>query len=181
MSQMAMMRRWPTKGIFRINGENSEEEFVGSNLIEDLYPMELMFIAWLFSYTYSFKSLPLQFNAVVLIVDFRATNGYMNIMYPVKLYGQYGNTHRLGYDFGSNAYDMQNGGRGWDRELGVPRTKKGQNITLAVADENENGKLSYLQGPLANGEQGDLELGDAMPVFWMYLFTHHKVFDIMPK
>ncbi|KAI3693313.1 hypothetical protein L6452_33147 [Arctium lappa] len=37
----------------------------------------------------------------------------MNRTYPNKLCGQYGNTYRSGFGFGSNAYDMQNGGRGW--------------------------------------------------------------------
>lgn len=40
-------------------------------------------------------------------------NGYMNRMYPNKLYGQYGNTYRSGMGYGSNVYDSRSNGRGW--------------------------------------------------------------------
>lgn len=45
-------------------------------------------------------------------------NGYINRMYPNKLYGQYGNAYRSGVGYGSNGYgsngyDTRTGGRGW--------------------------------------------------------------------
>ncbi|XP_070047995.1 YTH domain-containing protein ECT2-like isoform X2 [Nicotiana tomentosiformis] len=42
------------------------------------------------------------------------TNGYMNRMYPNKLYGgRYCNTFGTGMGFGSNGYDTRTTGRGW--------------------------------------------------------------------
>ncbi|PIN18623.1 putative high-glucose-regulated protein [Handroanthus impetiginosus] len=40
-------------------------------------------------------------------------SGYMNRMYPNKLYGQYGNAYRSGLGYGSNGYDSRTNGRGW--------------------------------------------------------------------
>ena len=37
--------------------------------------------------------------------DMGTAHGFMNRMYPNKLYGQYRNTVRSGLGFGSNAYD----------------------------------------------------------------------------
>ncbi|XP_076885519.1 YTH domain-containing protein ECT2-like [Bidens hawaiensis] len=41
------------------------------------------------------------------------TSGYMNQMYPNKLYNQYRNNYRSGYGYGANVYDSQINGRGW--------------------------------------------------------------------
>ncbi|KAH6811296.1 evolutionarily conserved C-terminal region 2 [Perilla frutescens var. frutescens] len=40
-------------------------------------------------------------------------NGYINRMYPNKLYGQYGNAYRSGLGYGASGYDTRTNGRGW--------------------------------------------------------------------
>lgn len=40
-------------------------------------------------------------------------HGFMNRMYPNKIYGQYGNNVRSGLGFGSNGYDSRANGRSW--------------------------------------------------------------------
>lgn len=42
-----------------------------------------------------------------------SANGYINRMYPNKLYSQYGNAYRSGLGYGANSYDTRSNGRGW--------------------------------------------------------------------
>ena len=41
------------------------------------------------------------------------THGFINRMYPNKLYGQYGNSFKSGMGFGFNGYDLQTNEKGW--------------------------------------------------------------------
>ncbi|KAJ9555410.1 hypothetical protein OSB04_010024 [Centaurea solstitialis] len=76
-------------------------------------------------------------------------NGYMNRMYPNKLYGQYGNTYRSGYGFGSNAYDMQNGGRGWLAVDNKYKPRGRGNGFFGYNNENADGLNELNRGPRA--------------------------------
>lgn len=76
-------------------------------------------------------------------------SGYINRMYPNNLYGQYGNTYRSGYGYGSNAYDLQSNGRGW---LSVDNKYKNRgrgNGFFGYNNENSDGLNELNRGPRA--------------------------------
>ncbi|KVH90942.1 YTH domain-containing family protein 3-like [Cynara cardunculus var. scolymus] len=83
------------------------------------------------------------------ISGMNTASGYMNRMYPSKLYGQYGNTYRSGYGFGSNAYDMQNGGRGWLAVDNKYKPRGRGNGFFGYNNENSDGLNELNRGPRA--------------------------------
>ncbi|KAK9079008.1 hypothetical protein SSX86_000677 [Deinandra increscens subsp. villosa] len=77
------------------------------------------------------------------------STGYMNRMYPDKLYGQYGNTYRSGCYYGTNAYDLQNNRRGWltvDNKF-KPRVRG--NGIFGYNNDNNDGLNELNRGPRA--------------------------------
>ncbi|KAG5517771.1 hypothetical protein RHGRI_038223 [Rhododendron griersonianum] len=76
-------------------------------------------------------------------------NGYMNKVYPNKVYGQYGSTFRSGFAFGSNGYDSRLSGRGWSAVDGKYKPR-GRNNGL-FGNENIDGLNELNRGPRAKG------------------------------
>ncbi|XP_024985182.1 YTH domain-containing family protein 2-like [Cynara cardunculus var. scolymus] len=76
-------------------------------------------------------------------------NGYMNRMYPNKLYGQYGSTYRSGYGYGSNAYDSQGNGRGWLAVDNKYKPRGRGNGFFGYNNENGDGLNELNRGPRA--------------------------------
>ncbi|KAA8542954.1 hypothetical protein F0562_024106 [Nyssa sinensis] len=82
-----------------------------------------------------------------------AANGYINRMYPNKLYGQYGNAFRPGLAFGSNGYDSRTNGRGW---LGIDSKYKPRgrgNVFYGYGNENMDGMNEMNRGPRAKSSK----------------------------
>ena len=80
-------------------------------------------------------------------------HGFMNRMYPNKLYGQYGNTVRSGLGFGSNAYDSRTNGRSW---LAVDNKYKprGRGVGFfGYGNENMDGLNELNNGPRAKSSK----------------------------
>ncbi|KAI3791251.1 hypothetical protein L2E82_04955 [Cichorium intybus] len=77
-------------------------------------------------------------------------NGYMNRMYPSKLYGQYGNNaYRYGYGYGSNAYDLQSNSRGWLSMDNKYKPRGRGNGFFNYNNENGDGLNELNRGPRA--------------------------------
>ncbi|XP_071726472.1 YTH domain-containing protein ECT4-like isoform X2 [Rutidosis leptorrhynchoides] len=74
--------------------------------------------------------------------------GYMNRMYPNKLYGQYGSNYRSGYGYGSNTYDSQNG-RGWLATDNKYKPRGRVNSFFGYNNENGDGLNELNRGPRA--------------------------------
>lgn len=77
------------------------------------------------------------------------SNGYMNKVYPNKVYGQYGNTFRSGFAFGSNGYDSRLSGRGWSAVDGKYKPRGRNNVLFG--NENIDGLNELNRGPRAKG------------------------------
>ncbi|XP_076915735.1 YTH domain-containing protein ECT4-like [Bidens hawaiensis] len=77
-----------------------------------------------------------------------ATSGYLNRMYPNKLYSQYGSNYQAGYGYGSSGYDSQTNGRGW---LATDKYKpRGRgNGFFGYSNENGDGLNELNRGPRA--------------------------------
>lgn len=75
--------------------------------------------------------------------------GYMNRMYPNKLYSQYGSNYRSGYGYGSNAYDSQSNGRGWLSVDNKYKPRGRGNGFLGYNNENGDGLNELNRGPRA--------------------------------
>ncbi|XAR59919.1 hypothetical protein NMG60_11033099 [Bertholletia excelsa] len=78
-----------------------------------------------------------------------AANGYMNRMYPNKLYGQYGSTFRSGLAFGSNGFDSRSNGRGWLAVDGKYKLRGRNNGFFGYGNENIDGLNELNRGPRA--------------------------------
>ncbi|XP_023531921.1 uncharacterized protein LOC111794042 [Cucurbita pepo subsp. pepo] len=79
------------------------------------------------------------------------TQGYINRMYPNKLYGQFGNTVRSGVGFASHGYDSRSNGRVWlavDNKY-KPRGRNGG--YYGYGNENMDGLNELNRGPRAKG------------------------------
>lgn len=76
------------------------------------------------------------------------TTGYMNRMYPNKLYNQYGNTYRS-YGYGSNGYDSQSNGRGWLTGDNKYKPRGRGNGFFGYNNENGDGLNELNRGPRA--------------------------------
>ncbi|XP_050937359.1 YTH domain-containing protein ECT2 isoform X4 [Cucumis melo] len=81
------------------------------------------------------------------------TQGYINRMYPNKLYGQFGNTVRSGVGFASHGYDSRTNGRVWlavDNKF-KPRGRNGG--YYGYGNENMDGLNELNRGPRAKGSK----------------------------
>ena len=80
-------------------------------------------------------------------------NGYMNRLYPNKLYGQYGSTFRSALGFRSNGYDSRTNGRGW---LAVDSKYKPRGRSSGFSgygNENIDGLNELNRGPRAKSSK----------------------------
>ncbi|XP_076882915.1 YTH domain-containing protein ECT2-like [Bidens hawaiensis] len=76
------------------------------------------------------------------------TSGYMNQMYPNKLYSQYRNNYRSGHGYGANVYDTQINGRGWLSSTDNNYKPRGRvNGFLFYNNENGDGLNELNRGP----------------------------------
>ncbi|XP_057773228.1 YTH domain-containing protein ECT2-like [Salvia miltiorrhiza] len=76
-----------------------------------------------------------------------SANGYINRMYPNKLYGQYGNAYRSGVGYGSNGYDTRSGGRGWMAVDSKYKPRGRGNGFYGYGNENMDGLNELNRGP----------------------------------
>ncbi|XP_042025087.1 YTH domain-containing protein ECT4-like [Salvia splendens] len=74
-------------------------------------------------------------------------NGYINRMYPNKLYGQYGNAYRSGVGYGSNAYETRSGGSGWVAVDSKYKPRGRGNGYYGYGNENMDGLNELNRGP----------------------------------
>ncbi|KAK9072533.1 hypothetical protein SSX86_008967 [Deinandra increscens subsp. villosa] len=77
------------------------------------------------------------------------TSGYLNRMYPNKLYSQYGSNYRSGYGYGSNGYDSQSNGRGWLSTDNKYKPRGRGNGYFGYSNENSDGLNELNRGPRA--------------------------------
>lgn len=80
-------------------------------------------------------------------------NGYMNRMYPNKLYGQYGNTYRSGLGYGSNGYDARTNGRGWMSVDSKYKPRARGNGFYGYGNESVDGLNELNRGPRAKSSK----------------------------
>ncbi|XP_057953259.1 YTH domain-containing protein ECT2-like [Malania oleifera] len=78
-----------------------------------------------------------------------ATHGYINRMYPNKMYAQYGNAVRSGFGFGSNGYDSRTNGRGWLNADNKYKPRGRGNGFFGYGNENMDGLNELNRGPRA--------------------------------
>ncbi|KAL7081635.1 hypothetical protein ACP275_14G051000 [Erythranthe tilingii] len=76
-------------------------------------------------------------------------NGYMNRMYPNKLYSQYGNTYRSGMGYASNGYDSRGNGRGWMAVDNKYKPRGRGNGFYSYGNESVDGLNELNRGPRA--------------------------------
>lgn len=79
-----------------------------------------------------------------------ATHGFINRMYPNKLYGQYGNTVRSGMNYGTYSYDSRANGRAWMAVDSKYKTR-GRSGYIGYGNENMDGLNELNRGPRAKG------------------------------
>ncbi|KAL3616383.1 hypothetical protein CASFOL_039773 [Castilleja foliolosa] len=80
-------------------------------------------------------------------------NGYINRMYPNKLYGQYGNTYRSGVGYGANSYDTRTNGRGWMSVDSKYKPRGRGNGPYNYANESVDGLNELNRGPRAKSSK----------------------------
>ncbi|CAA0825804.1 evolutionarily conserved C-terminal region 2 [Striga hermonthica] len=80
-----------------------------------------------------------------------SAGGYMNRMYPNKLYGQYGNSYGSGLGYGSNGYDSRINGRGWMTVDSKYKTKGRGNSFYSYGYDSVDGLNELNRGPRAKG------------------------------
>ncbi|GFZ20816.1 evolutionarily conserved C-terminal region 4 [Actinidia rufa] len=80
-------------------------------------------------------------------------NGYVNGMYPNKLYGQYGSTISSGFPFGSNGYDSQTNGRGWMSVDNKYKPRGRNNGFFGYGNEHVDGLNELNRGPRAKSSK----------------------------
>ncbi|GKB96572.1 YTH domain-containing protein [Tanacetum coccineum] len=78
-----------------------------------------------------------------------AASGYMNRMYPNKLYGQYRSTYGSGYGFGSSTYGSQNSTNGWLTVDNKYKPRGRGNGFFGYGNENSDGLNELNRGPRA--------------------------------
>ncbi|PNY08947.1 cipk1 interacting protein ect2 [Trifolium pratense] len=80
-----------------------------------------------------------------------ATPGFINRLYPSKLYGQYGNTVRSGMGYGSHGYDSRTNGRAWLAVDNKYKTRGRSGGYFGYGNENTDGLNELNRGPRAKG------------------------------
>jgi hypothetical protein len=81
------------------------------------------------------------------ISGMNTANGYVNRMYPSKLYGQYGNAYRYGMGYGSNGYETRLNGRGWVSVDGKYKPRGRGNGSYNYGIESMDGLNELNRGP----------------------------------
>ncbi|PIN05579.1 putative high-glucose-regulated protein [Handroanthus impetiginosus] len=81
-----------------------------------------------------------------------SANGYINRMYPNKLYGQYGHAYRSGLGYGSTGYDTRATGRGWVAVDSKYKTR-GRGNGLYYGNEGMDGLNELNRGPRAKSSK----------------------------
>ncbi|XP_022872938.1 uncharacterized protein LOC111391890 [Olea europaea var. sylvestris] len=76
-----------------------------------------------------------------------AANGYINRIYPNKLYGQYGNTYRSGLGYGSNGYESRTNARGYMAVDSKYKPRARGNGLYGYGNENMDGLNELNRGP----------------------------------
>ncbi|XP_056683252.1 YTH domain-containing protein ECT2 isoform X2 [Spinacia oleracea] len=79
--------------------------------------------------------------------------GYINRMYPNKLYGHYANGVRAGLGFGNNGYDARVNGRAWFAVDNRFKNKSRGNGFLGYGNENMDGLNELNRGPRAKASK----------------------------
>ena len=80
--------------------------------------------------------------------------GYINRMYPHKLYGHYANGGvRTGLGFGNNGYDARVNGRAWFAVDNKFKNKSRGNGFLGYGNENMDGLNELNRGPRAKASK----------------------------
>ncbi|XP_011089706.1 YTH domain-containing family protein 1-like [Sesamum indicum] len=82
-----------------------------------------------------------------------SANGYINRMYPNKLYSQYGNAYRSGLGYGSNGYDTRASGRGWMAVDSKYKPRGRGNGFYNYGNESIDGLNELNRGPRAKGSK----------------------------
>ncbi|XP_057509024.1 YTH domain-containing protein ECT2-like [Actinidia eriantha] len=82
-----------------------------------------------------------------------SANGYMNRLYPNKLYSQYGSTFRSGLGFESNGYDSRTNGRGWLAFDNKYKPRGRSNGFFGYGNENIDGLNELNRGPRAKSSK----------------------------
>ncbi|KAI4344851.1 hypothetical protein L6164_012038 [Bauhinia variegata] len=82
-----------------------------------------------------------------------ATPGFINRMYPNKLYGQYGNTVRSGIGYGTHGYDSRTNGRAWLAVDNKYKTRGRGGGYFGYGNENMDGLNELNRGPRAKGSK----------------------------
>ncbi|KAI4317340.1 hypothetical protein L6164_025214 [Bauhinia variegata] len=82
-----------------------------------------------------------------------ATHGFINRMYPNKLYGQYGNSVRSGMGYGTHGYDSRTNGRAWLAVDNKYKTRGRGGGYLGYGNENMDGLNELNRGPRAKGNK----------------------------
>ncbi|CAA2955030.1 YTH domain-containing family 2 [Olea europaea subsp. europaea] len=91
-------------------------------------------------------------------------NGYINRMYPNKLYGQYGNTYRSGFGYGSNVYDSRTNGRGYIAVDSKYKPRGRGNGFYGYGSESVDGLNELNRGPRtksSKNQKGVMEVAPA--------------------
>ncbi|CAI9774444.1 unnamed protein product [Fraxinus pennsylvanica] len=94
-------------------------------------------------------------------------NGYINRMYPNKLYGQYGNTYRTGLGYGSNGYESRTNARGYMAVDNKYKPRGRGNGFYGYGSENMDGLNELNRGPRAKSsknQKGVLSVDPAVNV-----------------
>lgn len=81
-------------------------------------------------------------------------NGYVNRMYPTKLYGQYGNSYRAGMGYGPNVYDSRSNGRCWPAVDNKYKPRGRGNGFFGYGNDNLDGLNELNRGPRAKSSKG---------------------------
>ncbi|KAL9139864.1 hypothetical protein ABFS82_O002800 [Erythranthe guttata] len=85
-------------------------------------------------------------------------SGYMNRMYPNKLYGQYGSTYRSGLGYGSGGYDSRTNGRGWMAVDSKYKPRGRGNGLYGYGNESMDGLNELNRGPRAKSSKNTKEI-----------------------
>ncbi|GAB2276911.1 hypothetical protein Dimus_011621 [Dionaea muscipula] len=75
------------------------------------------------------------------------THGFINRVYPNKLYGQYGIGSRSCIGYGSSGYDARTSGRGWFAGDSKDRSRVRGNAFFSYGNENMDGMNELNKGP----------------------------------
>ncbi|CAH9106741.1 unnamed protein product [Cuscuta epithymum] len=90
------------------------------------------------------------------ISGMNATNGYINRMYPNKMYSQYGNNYRSSVGYGSNGYDSRTSSRSWLASDNKFKPRGGRAAVggyYGYSNDNMDGLTELNRGPRGKGSK----------------------------